>query len=80
MGVFPDAYELISAQPLYETGNPTPAWSLKVHVMLVMVALTTTVPVLVLVTASAGHLTWLSWRWWRPGGLLARRCPATSAA
>jgi hypothetical protein len=52
---------LISVQPLDETGNPTPAWSLKVHVMLVVVALTATVLVLVLVTASAGHLTWLSW-------------------
>jgi ABC-2 type transport system permease protein len=52
---------LISVQPLDETGNPTPAWSLKVHVMLVVVALTATVPVLVLVTASAGHVGWLSW-------------------
>jgi hypothetical protein len=46
---------------LDETGNLTPAWSLKVHVMLVVVALTATVPVPVLVTASAGHVTWLSW-------------------
>jgi ABC-2 type transport system permease protein len=52
---------LISVQPLDETGNPTSAWSLKVHVMLVVVALTATVPVLVLVRASAGHVTWLSW-------------------
>jgi hypothetical protein len=52
---------LISVQPLGETGNPTPAWSPKVHVMLVVVALTATVPVLVLVTASTGHVTWLSW-------------------
>ena len=29
---------LISVQPLDETGNPTPAWPLKVHVMLVVVA------------------------------------------
>jgi hypothetical protein len=29
--------------------------------MLVVVALTATVPVPVLVTASAGHVTWLSW-------------------
>ena len=35
---------LISLQPLDETGNPTPAWSLKVHVMLVVVALNATVP------------------------------------
>ena len=66
---------LISVQPLDETGNPTLAWSLKVHVMLVVVALTATVPVLVLVTASAGHLTWLSWRWWRPGGATGAALP-----
>jgi ABC-2 type transport system permease protein len=52
---------LISVQPLDETGNPTPAWSLKVHVMLVVVALTAAAPVLVLATASAGHVTWLAW-------------------
>lgn len=52
---------LISVQPLDKTGNPTPAWSLKVHVMLVVVALTAAVPVLVLVAASAGHVNWLSW-------------------
>ena len=51
---------LISVQPLDETGNPTPAWSLQVHVMLVVVALTAAAPVLVLVMASAGHVTWLS--------------------
>jgi hypothetical protein len=71
---------LISVQPLDETGNPTPAWSLKINVMLVVVALTATVPVLVLVTASAGHLTWLSLRRCRPGWRLARCWPATSAA
>jgi hypothetical protein len=76
---------LISVQPLDETGNPTPAWSLKVHVKLVVVTLTATVPVLVLVTASAGHLTWLSWRRCRPGGdwrgagRLPRRSPLTES-
>jgi len=38
-GLVPVA-SLISVQPLDETGNPTPAWLLKVHVMLVVVALT----------------------------------------
>jgi ABC-2 type transport system permease protein len=52
-GLVPVA-SLISVQPLDETGNPTPAWSLKVHVMLVVVALTATVPVPVLMTASPG--------------------------
>jgi hypothetical protein len=71
---------LISVQPLDETGNPTPACSLKVHVMLVVVALTATVPVPVLVTASAGHMTWLSWAAGRPGWRPAWCWSATSAA
>jgi hypothetical protein len=54
-----------------ETGNPTQAWSLKVHVMLVVVALTAAAPSLVLVAASAGHLTWLSWAAVATGGVLA---------
>jgi ABC-2 type transport system permease protein len=52
---------LVSVQPLDETGNPTPAWSLQVHVALVVVALTAAAPVLVLVAASAWHVAWLSW-------------------
>ena len=38
---------LISVQPLDETGGPTPAYSLKVHIALVVVALTALVPVAV---------------------------------
>jgi ABC-2 type transport system permease protein len=52
---------LISVQPLDETGNPTPAWSLKVHIALVVVALTAVVPVLFLLAAQVGHLSLLSW-------------------
>ena len=51
---------LISVQPLDETGGPTPAYSLKVHIALVAVALTALVPVAVLVAAQAWHETWLS--------------------
>ncbi len=35
---------LVSVQPLDETGGPTPAYSLKVHIALVVVALTALVP------------------------------------
>jgi ABC-2 type transport system permease protein len=46
---------LVSVQPLDAAGNPTPAWSLKVHVALVLVALTALPPALVLV-AGGGWL------------------------
>ena len=52
---------LVSVQPLDETGGPTPAYSLKVHIALVVVALTALVPVAVLVAAHAWHEPWLSW-------------------
>ena len=52
---------LVSVQPLDETGNPTPAWSLKVHIALVVVALTAVGPALFLVAAQLGHVPWLSW-------------------
>ena len=38
-----------------------PAWSLKVHIALVVVASTAAVPVLILLAAQLGHLPWLSW-------------------
>jgi ABC-2 type transport system permease protein len=59
---------LVSVQPLDETGSPTPAWSLKIHIALVLVALTALVPVLVLVAGGLWHLGWLSWAA-VPGGL-----------
>jgi ABC-2 type transport system permease protein len=52
---------LVSVQPLDETGNPTPAWSLKVHIALVAVALTAVIPVMILLAAWLGHTPWLSW-------------------
>jgi ABC-2 type transport system permease protein len=52
---------LVSVQPLDEAGSPTPAWSLKVHVALVAVALTAVVPVLILVAAAHWHLDGLAW-------------------
>jgi ABC-2 type transport system permease protein len=52
---------LVSVQPLDETGGPTPAYSLKVHIALVVVALTALVPVLILVASRAWHEPWLSW-------------------
>jgi ABC-2 type transport system permease protein len=52
---------LVSVQPLDETGGPTPAYSLKVHIALVVVALTALVPILLLVAARLWHEPWLSW-------------------
>jgi ABC-2 type transport system permease protein len=52
---------LVSVQPLDEAGSPTPAWSLKVHIALVAVALTAAVPVGILVAAGLGHLAGLAW-------------------
>jgi ABC-2 type transport system permease protein len=52
---------LISVQPLDETGSPTPAWSLKVHIALVAVAATALVPVAILIAGGLSHLTWLTW-------------------
>ena len=52
---------LISVQPLDETGGPTPAYSLKVHIALVVVTLTALVPIAVLVAGRAWHEPWLTW-------------------
>ena len=52
---------LISVQPLDETGGPTPAYSLKVHIALVVVTLTALAPVAVLVAARLWHESWLTW-------------------
>ena len=52
---------LISVQPLDETGGPTPAYSLKVHISLVLVTLTALAPIAVLVAGRAGHEAWLTW-------------------
>jgi ABC-2 type transport system permease protein len=52
---------LVSVQPLDEAGSPTPAWSLKVHIALVAVALTAVLPVGILVAAGLGHRGGLAW-------------------
>ena len=52
---------LISVQPLDETGGPTPAYSLKVHISLVVIALTALVPIAVLVAGRAWHEPPLTW-------------------
>jgi ABC-2 type transport system permease protein len=52
---------LISVQPLDETGGPTPAYSLKVHIALVVVCFTALVPVALLAAGHFGHQTWLTW-------------------
>lgn len=52
---------LISVQPPDETGGPTPAWSLKVHIALIAVPLTALPPALTLLAAAHWQLRWLAW-------------------
>ena len=66
---------LVSVKPLDETGNPTPAWSLKVHIALVVVSLTAVVPVVILLAARLGHAPLLSWAA-VPAGIASGACLA----
>jgi ABC-2 type transport system permease protein len=59
-GLIPLA-SLISVQPLDATGNPTPAWSLKVHVALLAVTFTALAPAAVILAGWLWHARWLSW-------------------
>lgn len=59
---------LVSVQPADEGGNPTPAWSLKVHVALPLVALAAAPPALVLGTGALTDQGWLDWAA-VPGGI-----------
>jgi ABC-2 type transport system permease protein len=52
---------LISVQPLDEGGNPTPAWSLKVHIALIAVTLTAAPAAAVLAVGSLSHNSAVSW-------------------
>jgi len=52
---------LISVQPLDETGGPTPAYSLKVHIALIVVCLTALIPIAVLIAGHFAHQSWLLW-------------------
>jgi ABC-2 type transport system permease protein len=52
---------LISVQPLDDSGNPTPAWSLKVHVALYLVTLTAAPAGAVLLAGTLTHDTAVSW-------------------
>jgi ABC-2 type transport system permease protein len=55
------AGSLVSVLPLDEGGNPTPAWSLKVHLALIVVALTAAPAAVVLTLGSVGHDSAVSW-------------------
>jgi ABC-2 type transport system permease protein len=66
---------LIAVTPLDEGGNPTPAWSLKVHVALVVVGVTAAPSTAVLIVGGSdpslrwsavplGALTAVLWWWW----------------
>jgi ABC-2 type transport system permease protein len=52
---------LVSVQPLDDTGNPTPAWSLKVHLALIAIALTPIPPIILLAVGTLIHHGWLTW-------------------
>jgi ABC-2 type transport system permease protein len=52
---------LISVQPLDDSGNPTPAWSLKVHVALYAVTLTAAPAAAVLAAGTLTHDSAVSW-------------------
>jgi ABC-2 type transport system permease protein len=52
---------LISVQPLDEGGNPTPAWSLKVHIALIAVTLTAAPAAAVLTLGRLDHNSAVSW-------------------
>jgi len=52
---------LVSVQPLDEGGNPTPVWSLKVHIALIVVALTAAPAAAVLALGSISHHSVVSW-------------------
>jgi ABC-2 type transport system permease protein len=78
--------------PLDAAGDPTPQYSLKVHIALVAVALAAAPPIAVALAGSAAGLGWLTWlavpagvgtglllAWWL-GAIAARRLPATQVA
>jgi hypothetical protein len=66
---------LVSVQPLDEAGNPTPAWSLKVHIALLAVALTGLPPAAFLLAGWLGQLAGLRWVA-VPAGLVTGACLA----
>jgi len=52
---------LVAVQPLDESGNPTPGWSVKVHIALYAVAATALPAAGLLIVAAVTGETWLSW-------------------
>lgn len=59
-GLLPLA-SLVSVQPLDDGGNPTPAWSLKVHIALVVVSLTAAPATALLILGTLGRHATVSW-------------------
>jgi ABC-2 type transport system permease protein len=60
VGLIPLA-SLISVQPRDEAGNPTPGFSLKVHIALVVFALSAAPAAVLLALGAASHIPALSW-------------------
>lgn len=52
---------VVSVLPMDDTGNPTPAWSIKVHLCLYLVALTSAPAAVVLVAGALTDSAWISW-------------------
>jgi hypothetical protein len=52
---------LLAVQPLDEGGNPTPGWSLKIHVALLVMTSTAVPAAAVLIAASRTGTAWVSW-------------------
>jgi hypothetical protein len=67
---------LISVQPLDDGGNPTPAWSLKVHIALIAVSLTAAPAAAVLTLGTLGHDSAVSWAGVAVAAVTAAACAA----
>lgn len=59
-GLLPLA-SLVAVQPLDEAGNPTPGWSVKVHVALYVVAATAAPAAGLLIVAAVTGVSWWAW-------------------
>lgn len=78
-GLLPLA-SLVSVQPLDDGGNPTPAWSLKVHVALIAVALTAAPTIGLLILGGLDHSGVVSWLGVAVGAVTAAACTAAGGA
>ena len=78
-GLLPLA-SLVSVQPLDDGGNPTPMWSLKVHIALIVVSLTAAPATALLVLGTLDRHAAVSWLGVAVGVLTAVACTIVGAA